>query len=58
MKPRYAGVCGSDVATVTFKASPLLSALTASPCVLGRELVGTVTEAGARATVKVATGWR
>ena len=53
VKPLLAGVCGSDIATVTFKASPLLSAFNSFPCVLGHELVGIVSEAGKQATVKV-----
>lgn len=48
VRPVYAGVCGSDIATLTFKASPLLSAFNSFPCVLGHEIAGVVTEAGAQ----------
>ncbi|MFN7130470.1 MAG: zinc-binding dehydrogenase [Myxococcales bacterium] len=52
VRPLYAGVCGSDIATLTFKASPLLSAFNSFPCVLGHEVVGVVTEAGAKSGVR------
>jgi threonine dehydrogenase-like Zn-dependent dehydrogenase len=47
LRPRLAGICGSDVAALTGHASPYLGALASSPFVPGHEVVATVTEAGA-----------
>lgn len=49
VRMRYAGICGSDTGTLTYKVSPDLSGLASFPAVMGHELFGTVVEAGARA---------
>jgi threonine dehydrogenase-like Zn-dependent dehydrogenase len=36
--PKFVGVCGSDLATIFFKLSPALSALSSTPTVLGHEI--------------------
>ena len=36
--PQLVGVCGTDLATVFFKLSPVLSALSSSPSTLGHEI--------------------
>ena len=41
-----AGICGSDLATLTLKASPILEPFGSFPAVLGHEIVGRVVEAG------------
>lgn len=41
-----AGVCGSDMAAVTYKTSPALTPFTSFPSVLGHEIVGRIAEAG------------
>ena len=46
---RYAGICGSDTGTLTYKVSADLSGLASFPAVLGHELAGTVVEVGAQA---------
>ncbi|UCE60355.1 MAG: alcohol dehydrogenase catalytic domain-containing protein [Phycisphaerales bacterium] len=46
IRPRLAGICGSDLATVCAKGSPYLAPVTSMPFVLGHELVGHVTEVG------------
>jgi len=43
---RLGGICGSDLHTIHLEASPVLSALTSFPFVLGHENVGTVAEVG------------
>jgi threonine dehydrogenase-like Zn-dependent dehydrogenase len=48
LRPRLAGICGSDVAALTGHASPYLGALASSPFVPGHEVVATVAEAGDR----------
>ena len=52
-----AGVCGSDVAAITYKSSPALTPFTSFPSVLGHEIVGRVVEAGPGVT-HVAAGDR
>jgi threonine dehydrogenase-like Zn-dependent dehydrogenase len=47
IRPRLAGICGTDIRTITLQESPLLSAFTSFPFVLGHENVGVVAEAGA-----------
>jgi threonine dehydrogenase-like Zn-dependent dehydrogenase len=42
VRPRLAGVCGSDWAALTGRASPYLAAVTSFPAVLGHEVVGEV----------------
>lgn len=48
--PKLAGICGSDLATITAKGSPYLAPITSMPFVLGHELVGRVTEVGKEVT--------
>lgn len=50
---RYAGICGSDTGTLTYKVSPDLSGLASFPAVMGHELFGTVVEAGPAARFTV-----
>jgi threonine dehydrogenase-like Zn-dependent dehydrogenase len=50
IKVRRCGVCASDVNTVMLKNSPAWSAYTSFPSVLGHEIAGTITEAGAGVT--------
>jgi threonine dehydrogenase-like Zn-dependent dehydrogenase len=46
VRPRLAGVCGSDLATLTAQGSPYFAPLTSYPFVFGHEVVGEVTEVG------------
>jgi len=46
VRPRLAGVCGSDLATITASGSPYLAPVISMPFVLGHETVGEVTEIG------------
>lgn len=46
VRPRLAGICGSDIAVLTAEGTPYLSALVSFPFVLGHEVVGEVTELG------------
>lgn len=48
--PRLSGICGSDLATLTAKGSPYLSAITSLPFVMGHEVVGEVIEVGPAVT--------
>ena len=48
VRPIIAGICGSDLATITAKGSPYLAPLTSMPFVLGHEVVGAVGEVGRR----------
>ncbi|PSR33853.1 MAG: alcohol dehydrogenase [Sulfobacillus benefaciens] len=57
LRPLLSGVCGSDLATITTHASPVLSAFTAFPIVLGHEMVAEVLEVGP-AVQRVAVGQR
>ena len=50
IKPRMAGICGSDLATICATGSPYLAPVTSMPFVMGHELVGHVTEVGADVT--------
>ncbi len=45
-----AGVCGSDMAAITYKSSPALTPFTSFPSVLGHEIVGRVVAAGPAVT--------
>jgi len=45
--PLLAGICGSDLALLTGKASAVLSPFASFPAVLGHEVVGVIAEAGA-----------
>jgi len=59
IEPRLAGICGSDVMQVFFKAAidNPLSAVVSAPHVMGHEVVGTVIETG-RAATRVKKGDR
>jgi threonine dehydrogenase-like Zn-dependent dehydrogenase len=46
VRPRLAGICGSDLATLTAQGSPYFAPLTSYPFVFGHEVVGEVTEVG------------
>lgn len=48
--PRLAGICGSDLATVTASGSPYLAPVTSLPFVMGHEMVGRITEVGSEVT--------
>jgi len=48
LKPRLAGLCGSDMATIFFKASPVLEPFNSFPAVLGHEVLAQVPEGGER----------
>ncbi len=54
--PLLAGVCGSDLALLTGKASAVLSPFASFPAVLGHEVVGVIAESGAE--VGLAPGQR
>ncbi len=67
IRPRLAGICGSDVATLCASGSPYLAPVTSMPFILGHELVGTITEVGRdvtrfrigeRVTIRPALGCR
>ncbi len=47
IRPTLAGICGSDTALLTGRASPILSPFASFPAILGHEVVGVVEEAGA-----------
>ena len=53
LRPLMAGICGSDVALITGKASDRLSPFASFPAVLGHETVAIVEEAGSEAGVWV-----
>lgn len=55
--PILAGVCGSDLATITARGSTYFSPLTSTPFVFGHEVVGRVTEVGS-AVDRVSVGDR
>lgn len=44
LKPVLTGLCGSDLATIFFKASPQLEPFSSFPAVLGHEILAEVTE--------------
>jgi len=46
VRPRLAGICGSDLAAIGCKGSPYFSPFISMPFVLGHELVGEVVETG------------
>lgn len=56
LTPRLSGICGSDIAMLTGRASATLSPFSSFPAILGHEVVATVAEAGDAAGV--ATGQR
>jgi L-iditol 2-dehydrogenase len=47
VRPVLAGICGTDLALLTGRASAVMSPFTSFPAVLGHEVVGTVVEVGA-----------
>ena len=51
IRPLLAGICGSDTALLTGRASPILSPFASFPAILGHEVVGVVEEAGRAAGV-------
>jgi threonine dehydrogenase-like Zn-dependent dehydrogenase len=51
LRPILAGVCGTDMALLTGKASAAMSPFASFPAVLGHEIVGRVEETGARVVV-------
>jgi len=53
--PSLAGICGSDLALLTGRASGTLSPFASFPAVLGHEVVGVVAEAGAEVAVRPGT---
>lgn len=53
LTPLLSGICGSDIAMLTGKASATLSPFSSFPAILGHEVVATVAEAGTAAGVKV-----
>lgn len=53
IRPLLAGICGSDTALLTGRASPILSPFASFPAILGHEVVGIIEEAGSSVTVKV-----
>jgi threonine dehydrogenase-like Zn-dependent dehydrogenase len=55
VRPRLAGVCGSDLAVITLEASPSTSPFSSFPFVLGHEVVGEVTEVGSTAGIERGT---
>jgi threonine dehydrogenase-like Zn-dependent dehydrogenase len=46
LRPRLAGLCGSDLATLFFKNSPQLEPFSSFPCVLGHEVLAEVMDDG------------
>ncbi len=48
LRPRFAGICGTDLGAVFGKLSPALTPFSSSPGILGHEVLGTVVEAGAQ----------
>lgn len=49
IRPRLAGICGTDMGTITGKNSPSLSPFVSFPAVLGHEVVGELVEVGSGA---------
>ncbi len=53
LRPLLAGICGSDIAMLTGKASAVLTPFSSFPAIMGHEVVAVVEEAGASAGVAV-----
>jgi threonine dehydrogenase-like Zn-dependent dehydrogenase len=53
VRPLLAGICGSDTALLTGRASPILSPFASFPAILGHEVVGVIEEAGSSVTSRV-----
>ena len=51
LRPLLSGICGSDLALVTGRASPVLAPFNSFPAILGHEVVAIVEEAGPAAGV-------
>jgi L-iditol 2-dehydrogenase len=49
VRPTLAGICGTDMALLTGRASAVMSPFASFPAVLGHEVVGTVSEVGSSA---------
>ena len=58
LAPRRTGLCGSDLAFLSFKASPTLSVFQSMPAVLGHEILADVVEVGPGARGVVREGDR
>lgn len=52
LRPRLAGVCGSDITLLKGHASPYLRPLTSFPAVLGHEVVAELADSGTRVVVE------
>ena len=52
LRPQLAGICGSDLALLTGRASPILSPFASFPAILGHEVVAIVEEAGSGAGIR------
>jgi len=48
LRPRLTGLCGSDMATIFFKASPVLEPFNSFPAVLGHEILAELPAGGER----------
>jgi threonine dehydrogenase-like Zn-dependent dehydrogenase len=57
IRPRLSGICGTDLALLTGRASAVLSPFSAFPAVMGHEVVAEVVETGADAGSEAAGGW-
>jgi threonine dehydrogenase-like Zn-dependent dehydrogenase len=53
IRPLLAGICGSDTALLTGRASPILSPFASFPAILGHEVVGVVEEAGSASAARL-----
>lgn len=50
LRVEKAGICGTDIGTLTYSASPAMEPFGSFPAVLGHEILATVTEVGADVT--------
>lgn len=50
IRPVFAGICGTDLGTITARQSPILSPFVSFPSVLGHEVVARVEEVGPQVT--------
>ena len=48
LAPELVGLCGTDLGTVFFKLSPVMSAMSTTPCVLGHEILARVAQTPVR----------
>lgn len=58
IRPRLAGICGTDLALLTGRSTPVLTPFAAFPAVMGHEVVGDVIEAGPGAVADWPIGTR